>query len=297
MSGLRPPTRYTAAAQPSALNEITDSQANARAAGAMPPPQHGLKRPNTDYPQPDAKRKPLSLAERAGEFPKSKSHLPPPKVSAAAATKATSIVNLANQPLSRASSTTSSHSRHTSASSYAKSMGPGHRPQTSMGNNNFGQSTNGGRPRANTSRRPATAMSTRGPDPDTTTGSQCMNSPANFSFPSQRLSSSHARNGILVNPRLRPSASTPSFIPSPSVAKSTTTSRQSSLSSLTSKFGHMTISEEEEGETTGDPQKNGGQVNSNREKQKAATRADHRPGPRLSDTTVRAGRRDKVPGQ
>lgn len=118
MSGLRPPTRYTATAPPSALNEITDSQANARVAAAMPPPSHGLKRPNTDYrelcpqlsttcgiprpgtdrvsrsetAQPDAKRKPQSLVERAGEYKPTKSQLPPPKVSA---TKATSIVNLA----------------------------------------------------------------------------------------------------------------------------------------------------------------------------------------------------------
>ncbi|KAH8908956.1 hypothetical protein BR93DRAFT_519769 [Coniochaeta sp. PMI_546] len=118
MSGLRPPTRYTATAPPSALNEITDSQANARIAAAMPPPSHGLKRPNTDYrelcpqlsttrgiprpgtdrvsqsetAQPDAKRKPQSLVERAGEYKPTKSQLPPPKVTA---TKATSIVNLA----------------------------------------------------------------------------------------------------------------------------------------------------------------------------------------------------------
>lgn len=212
----------------------------------------------------------------------------------------------AKQPLSRTSSTTSGNSRHTSTSSYAQSVGPGHhRPQTSMGNN-FGQSTNGhGRPRANTSRRPATAMSNRGPDPDTTTGSQCMNSPVvsfSLSSQSQRFSSSsRARNGALFNPRLRPSSSMPSFIPSPSpsvAAKcSSSSSRQSSLGSLTSRFGHMTISEEGEEEETsrvGDPQKNGGQVNSKREGQSAA-RAEHRgSGPRLSDTTVRAGRREKV---
>ncbi|KAJ9155951.1 Kinesin-like protein [Coniochaeta hoffmannii] len=173
MTGLRQPTRYNIAAPSSALNEISDSQANARAAAAMPPPPHGLKRQNTDYPvQPDAKRKPPSLAERAGEY-KPKSQLPPPRVPTAVATKATSIVNLTSKtPYSRASSTTSAHSRQNSTSSYAQSVAPGHRPQTSMGNT-FGQSVNGhGRPRANTSRRPATAMGNRGPDPDTTTGSQ-----------------------------------------------------------------------------------------------------------------------------
>ena len=119
MTGLRQPTRYNIAAPSSALNEISDSQANARAAAAMPPPPHGLKRQNTDYReprplsstscgvprfgadrvsqteavQPDAKRKPPSLAERAGEY-KPKSQLPPPRVPTAVATKATSIVNL-----------------------------------------------------------------------------------------------------------------------------------------------------------------------------------------------------------
>jgi hypothetical protein len=119
MTGLRQPTRYAATAPSLALNEISDSQANARAAVAMPPPPHGLKRHNTDYREPcpsasmsggiprlvtdrvspteaappDAKRKPPSLVERAGEY-KPKSQLPPPKVSTAVATKATSIVSL-----------------------------------------------------------------------------------------------------------------------------------------------------------------------------------------------------------
>ncbi|KAB5545637.1 hypothetical protein GE09DRAFT_215143 [Coniochaeta sp. 2T2.1] len=304
MSGLRPPTRYTATAAPSAaLNEISDSQANARAAAAMPPPPHGTKRPNTDYPQPDAKRKPLW--EQAGEYEKpKKSHLPPPKVLSKVTTKPSSIVGLTTkQPLSRSSSTTSGHSRHTSTSSYAQSVGPGHRPQTSMGNNNFGQSVsgNGARPRANTSRRPATAMGNRGPDPDTSTGSQCMNPPARFHSPRSSFASSYARKGGVVNPRLRPSASTPSFIPSPSPpvrlsSMQSISSRQSSLASLASRFGHLAISEEAEADD-GSHHQNGEQVNSKQAKHSATTPAATPPGLPASDLTVMAGAREKVSGQ
>lgn len=210
----------------------------------------------------------------------------------------------AKTPHSRTTSTATALTRPKSTSSYAQSIGPVHRPQTSM-SNNFGQSVNGnGRARANTSRRPATAMGNRGPDPDTSTGSQCTNSPASFSFTSQRLScNSTARNGALFNPRLRPSSSMPSFIPTASPATRATaqnstqaSSRQSSLASLVSKFGHMTINEEGEGDGDSNHSQNGGQVNSKRDQQRAA-RADHQPGPRLSDTTVRAAKRAKVVGQ
>ena len=207
-------------------------------------------------------------------------------------------------PHSRASSTTSAYSRHNSTSNYAQSVGPGHRPQTSMGNN-FGQSVNGhGRPRANTSRRPATAMGNRGPDPDTTTGSQCTASPVNPPISSQPASSNYLKSGALLNKRLRPSASTPSLIPTASPARrasstqssvQSSSSRQSSLNSLVSRFGNMTISEEGEGNDERSNHQNGGQVNSKGNANKAAG-ADHQPGPRLSDTTVRPERRVKAVG-
>lgn len=124
MSGLRPPTKYStiATAVPSALHEISDSQSNARAlaATAMLPPQHGMKRPNTEYrelllpaidqrrlcrtqtnetlgsetAQPDAKRKPIY--ERAGEYKPTKLQPPVSKTSALpTVSKGTSMINLA----------------------------------------------------------------------------------------------------------------------------------------------------------------------------------------------------------
>jgi hypothetical protein len=170
--------------------------------------------------------------------------------------------------------------------------------------NNFGQSVNGqGRSRANTSRRPATAMGSRGPDPDTSTGSQCTNPTVYFSPCSQHLSSSYAPPVALISKKLRSSVSTPSFIPtaSPAIRESVKSlpqgnSRQSSLSSLSSKFGHMTINEEGESDHTSSKTANGGQATSRRNECKAAR--DHRlPEPRLSDTSVRPGRRAKAVGQ
>jgi len=58
----------------------------------------------------------------------------------------------------------------------------------------------------------------------------------------------------------------------------------------------MTISEEGDGDGRSSNHQNGGQVNSERDARRA-TRADHQPGPRLSDTTVRAGIRVKAGGQ
>lgn len=165
---------------------------------------------------------------------------------------------------------------------------------------NFGQSVNGGsRPRSNTSKRPATAMSNRAPESDTSTGSQCTNTPDRFPLSSKPLrfsSSVCAKNEALFNPRLRPRSSAPSLIPVAGPHISTrATSRDSSLGSLTSKFGHMTISEEVE-EDGGSEYRIGGQVNS-ASAHLATPTAIPRPGPRPSKTTVRPGRRDKVDGQ
>jgi hypothetical protein len=158
---------------------------------------------------------------------------------------------------------------------------------------NFGQSVNG-RQRANTSRsRPATAMGNRGPDSDAGTGSQCTNSQVNFFLSSRASSSSHATNGAVFNHKFRGTASMSSFpCYSPSEAAN---SRKSSISSLVSKMGHMTISEEREAPNSGHHQ-NGGQVNSTCNGQ-AAARPSHQPRPRLSSNTARPGRRENVAGQ
>lgn len=196
------------------------------------------------------------------------------------------------QPPPGTSSTTSGHLRPTSTSIYAQSTGPGSRAPTSMAGN-FGQSVNG-RQRANTSRaRPATAMGNRGPESDASAGSQCMNSPLNFRYSGSCISAS---SGVLRNKKLRGSASMSSFVP---ISSTPTTqeesSRQSSLSSLVSRVGHMSINEKEADD--GVTRMNRAQVNSICDG-KPAPRADHRPGPRPSNSTVGpGGGRENAAGQ
>ncbi|KAK0720333.1 putative KAR3 protein [Lasiosphaeris hirsuta] len=167
-SGLRPPSHYPATTIPNmGLQEITDSQNNARA-HTMPPPQ-GLKRAyNGNLPQPEPKRK--TLVERAAEpIGANKSSLPAATSALSRPNpKGTSIAALAASNTTKPPSVTVPPSRYTSTSSgasrpnFAQSVGPGSRPPisnarpvTSMGS--FGQSVSG-RPRGNTRSRPATAM-------------------------------------------------------------------------------------------------------------------------------------------
>jgi hypothetical protein len=120
MSRLQPPkisysstTTANATANAAPLNEITQSQSNARAAGTLPP-QHGTKRPGAEYRehsgpfpqggnnvdsvsravtvQPDAKRKPYP--SQGAEFKATKGGAIPKPTSIAAGFKGTSIANL-----------------------------------------------------------------------------------------------------------------------------------------------------------------------------------------------------------
>ncbi|AEO63194.1 uncharacterized protein THITE_2108103 [Thermothielavioides terrestris NRRL 8126] len=153
-SGLRPPQVHASAitAPTTCLQEISDSQHNARAQPTGIPQKRG----HLGIPQPDPKRK--TLVERAGE--PLKSQIPTPGVGLprpATSIKGSSIAALSsNNPSATAS-------RHGPAGSFSKSMGPGSRAPpatrapTSMG---FAQSTSG-RPRGLTRTRPATAMGSR----------------------------------------------------------------------------------------------------------------------------------------
>ncbi|KAL2263286.1 hypothetical protein VTK26DRAFT_7476 [Humicola hyalothermophila] len=175
-SGLRQPqvraATVTGNTSSAYLQDLTDSQHNARAQSQLP----GLgktgipqKRIHAGVPQPDTKRK--SLMERAGE--PIKSHIPPttPALArAAGALKGSSIASLNAQKPPVAGSTT----RHAAnKGSFANSMGPGTRPpsiarpSTSVG---FSKSTTYTRSRANT--RPGTVLGTRESDKEAVHPSQ-----------------------------------------------------------------------------------------------------------------------------
>ncbi|KAK0754909.1 hypothetical protein B0T18DRAFT_291361, partial [Schizothecium vesticola] len=173
-SGLRPPSQYQstmtapAPAPAMGLQEITDSQSNARA--QMPPPPHGVKRMLHGNPSlPEPKRK--TLVERAGEpIGGTKSSCIPTTASGLArptgTVKGSSIASLATtnpKPTSAiaAVSRFPNLPRPPSVTNFSQTLGPGSRPPvynprpgTSM---NFTPSVNN-RPRANTRPRPATAM-------------------------------------------------------------------------------------------------------------------------------------------
>ncbi|KAK3326236.1 hypothetical protein B0H66DRAFT_152217 [Apodospora peruviana] len=182
-SGLRAPTRWNVSAAPATgLQEITESQSNARAQPSTMLPPQGTKRAlNGNLTQPEPKRK--TLVERAGEPTPKPSSLPsigiPVPTSSRAPIKGISISSLAatnikptpaQNALSRQTSNSSTATRPPSTNSFATSLGPGSRPPvsnygrapTSMG---FNQSM-GGRQRGNTRSRPATAMGDRGADMD-----------------------------------------------------------------------------------------------------------------------------------
>ncbi|KAK4044899.1 P-loop containing nucleoside triphosphate hydrolase protein [Parachaetomium inaequale] len=154
-SGLRPPQVRALTAAPiaatSCLQEMTDSQHNAR---AQPTglPQKRTHKGSISYP--DQKRK--TLAERAGEPLKSGIPSVGAGLSRATSVKGASIASLSTNPSATAS-------RYAHTNNFAKSVGPAARPPvtgrapTSMG---FAQSTTT-RPRGLTRTRPATAMANR----------------------------------------------------------------------------------------------------------------------------------------
>ncbi|KUI52658.1 Kinesin-like protein klpA [Cytospora mali] len=205
-SQLRPPGSRLPAPnlRPGTLNEITDSQNNARPQPSMLP-QAGLKRTHTGSGTlpwmssrhrpyrnnmtddslgtvsqlPDAKQR-KTLMERAAEYPEKPSVIatPAPRV-------LNKGVSLASQSGIKPPSTAMPLSRHNSSksmssrppNSFAQSVGPGvarassmiGRSQTSM---SFHQSTDS-RPRSNTSRiRPQTSMSRHEPEEGPANGKQ-----------------------------------------------------------------------------------------------------------------------------
>ncbi|KAL2175153.1 P-loop containing nucleoside triphosphate hydrolase protein [Thermothelomyces heterothallicus CBS 202.75] len=156
-SGLRPPQVRAPVSSPTAatsyLQEITDSQHNARSQQPSGIPQKRTHKGSISYP--DQKRK--TLVERAGEPIKSGI----PSVAAGLPRAGTNVKGASIASLSANSSTATS--RYAQTSNFAKSVGPGARPPvmarapTSMG---FAQSTTT-RPRGLTRPRPATAMANR----------------------------------------------------------------------------------------------------------------------------------------
>ncbi|AEO56719.1 hypothetical protein MYCTH_2301930 [Thermothelomyces thermophilus ATCC 42464] len=156
-SGLRPPQVRAPVSSPTAatsyLQEITDSQHNARSQQPTGIPQKRAHKGSISYP--DQKRK--TLVERAGEPIKSGI----PSVAAGLPRASTNVKGASIASLSANSSTATS--RYAQTSNFAKSVGPGARPPvtgrapTSMG---FAQSTTT-RPRGLTRPRPATAMANR----------------------------------------------------------------------------------------------------------------------------------------
>ncbi|KAL2169567.1 hypothetical protein VTG60DRAFT_5879 [Thermothelomyces hinnuleus] len=156
-SGLRPPQVRAPVSSPTAttsyLQEITDSQHNARSQQPTGIPQKRTHKGSISYP--DQKRK--TLVERAGEPIKSGI----PSVAAGLPRAATNVKGASIASLSANSSTATS--RYAQTSNFAKSVGPGARPPvtarapTSMG---FAQSTTT-RPRGLIRPRPATAMANR----------------------------------------------------------------------------------------------------------------------------------------
>ncbi|KAK5660167.1 hypothetical protein OQA88_13636 [Cercophora sp. LCS_1] len=154
------------------LQEMTDSQSNARAQTMAP--QQGTKRGHIGMPQPEPKRK--TLAERAVEFPGATKTTSIPSVTPAAAfatlprpaIKGTSIATLATtKPTTGITS-----SRHAPGASrppvtnFSQTIGPGSRPPLSIArpgtSMNFNQSTQNRQKPNPRSSRPATAMGDRG---------------------------------------------------------------------------------------------------------------------------------------
>ncbi|KFY63020.1 hypothetical protein V496_04292 [Pseudogymnoascus sp. VKM F-4515 (FW-2607)] len=155
-SQIRPPSRIPSPGK--GLSEITESQNNSRLKPPGTVPQSlksttlsttSLRMINDDEP----KRK--TLVERAGEPARPNTTFAPGR----SVVKGTSLTSA--RSTSMASSTSSraqsSSSRNTSASSFASSVGPGPRPQSSYGGR---PQTSMSRTRSNTatSKRPATAM-------------------------------------------------------------------------------------------------------------------------------------------
>ncbi|TLS26062.1 hypothetical protein PpBr36_07828 [Pyricularia pennisetigena] len=151
-SGLRPPTRI------GALNDISESQNNARAAKNTMLPLAGhsnLKRQTRDdyLPQQPETKQRKTLAERAAECYGAKSNVaatPAPRH-----VKASSIASLA---ANRLPSATPAVNRQPTRNNFGTSLGPGTRPPSAAGRTQtFARSINGG-PRGTVRPRPATAF-------------------------------------------------------------------------------------------------------------------------------------------
>ncbi|TLD11304.1 hypothetical protein PgNI_06481 [Pyricularia grisea] len=151
-SGLRPPTRI------GALNDISESQNNARAAKNTMLPLAGhsnLKRQTRDdyLPQQPESKQRKTLAERAAECYGAKSNVaatPAPRH-----VKASSIASLA---ANRLPSATPAVNRQPTRTNFGTSLGPGARPPSAAGRSQtFARSVNGG-PRGTVRPRPATAF-------------------------------------------------------------------------------------------------------------------------------------------
>ncbi|KAI6406469.1 hypothetical protein MCOR24_007673 [Pyricularia oryzae] len=149
-SGLRPPTRI------GALNDISESQNNARAKNTMLPlaGHSNLKRQTKDdsLPQQPESKQRKTLAERAAEFGVKSNVAATP---APRHVKASSIASLA---ANRLPSATPAVNRQPTRNNFGTSVGPGARPPSAAGRSQtFARSVNGG-PRGTVRPRPATAF-------------------------------------------------------------------------------------------------------------------------------------------
>ncbi|KAK0636361.1 P-loop containing nucleoside triphosphate hydrolase protein [Bombardia bombarda] len=185
-TGIRPPTNYStgATAPTAALQEMTDSQSNARAQPTTMPPPQGVKRlaQGGQLPQPEPKLR-KTLADRAGEYgPSNKSHLPSamatPAPTRALYKNAQSLVatSLLLPPGTIASSRHTSNFSQAPRNAFATSIGPGSRPPVSSMNRpsssiGFSQSTTT-RPRGATRSRPPTITTDQGTNSEGGQGTQ-----------------------------------------------------------------------------------------------------------------------------
>ncbi|KAK1756932.1 P-loop containing nucleoside triphosphate hydrolase protein [Echria macrotheca] len=175
---LRPPTQFSGvAASSTGLQEMTESQSNARAFPAGP--QVGQKRTHNGYTsQPEPKRK--TLAERAGEpnnvakssvplGPTSTTGLTQPRQAVKGASIATLAANNTKAPTAAVPSTRypPTSSRAAPITNFSQTVGPGSRPPQAIprpgSSMAFNQSIQS-RHRANPRSRPATAMSSHNVD-------------------------------------------------------------------------------------------------------------------------------------
>ncbi|KAK3988345.1 P-loop containing nucleoside triphosphate hydrolase protein [Cladorrhinum sp. PSN332] len=170
-SGLRAPRVHaTNTSLATTLQEITNSENNARAQATAIPSKRTYQFTAGGMPQPEAKRK--TLAEKAGE--PLRSQLPGAASAVSSRLAGVKPASIANLATAHPTSNIPGASRNVPSTNFGKSIGPGSRPPissrapTSMG---FNQPANGAA-RGPVRQRPATSMGNRGAEEESARPSQ-----------------------------------------------------------------------------------------------------------------------------